>query len=92
MPDIGVLIPIVAIVFPMLVAIVSILVRHQQKMAELIHNQPRNQAADSEVSQMRRELAAVNDRLNQVLLAFESKSSSAPERIEERLGGPSSNI
>lgn len=91
MPDLVFLIPVVAIVFPMLVAIVSILVKHQQKMAELIHGQPRQPAADSDVAQLRRELAAVNDRLNQVLLAVESKSSSVPERIEDRLGGPSSH-
>ncbi|MCC6402600.1 MAG: hypothetical protein IT207_01170 [Fimbriimonadaceae bacterium] len=86
MPELVFLIPIAAIVFPILFAIVMVLVRHQQKMAEILHGQPRLQPASDEIAQLRTEVAKVNDRLNQVLLSLERGSAVRQEEIQERLG------
>jgi hypothetical protein len=50
---IGVMIPIFALMIP----IVVILTRHQQKMAELMHGQYQNQLPNAETDELRRQVS-----------------------------------
>lgn len=88
--DIAVLIPIIAIAVGGLIAITSMLINHQRKMAELLRNDARSQPGlADEIRAMRGEMADLRDRVNQQTLTIES--SRAPLRpptvpeVSERL-------
>lgn len=85
MGDLEILVPICAIGLPMVVAITSILVKHQQKMAELIHSRSEPQPQSEELAQIRRDIESLSDRLNQVVLALESNGAPQQSPLEQRL-------
>jgi len=65
---IGVLIPVVALMIP----IVAILTGHQRRMAELIHGGAQNQAAAGEIAALRGEIAELRQLVHQQALAMDS--------------------
>ncbi len=66
---IAVFVPIVGMMIP----IVYILVKHQQKMAEIIHS---NRLPSPEVESLRREMAEMKALLHQQVIAFDSQPGS----------------
>lgn len=85
-------IPITALIIP----IVAILVRHQQKMAEIIHSQPQQaMQPNSEMESMRRDMNSMRELLNQQAIQMDTliqqqRSLNAPPQqpvdIPTRLG------
>ena len=88
--DIAVLIPIIAIAVGGLIAITSMLINHQRKMAELLRTEAQAQPGlAEEIRAMRGEMADLRDRVNQQTLTIEStrpavRPPTAPE-VAERL-------
>jgi uncharacterized membrane protein (DUF106 family) len=68
--DIAVLIPIIALMIP----IVKMLVSHQQKMAEIIHGTA-NRQSDVEVAQLRQEVYELKQLVHQQMIALDTVKS-----------------
>lgn len=65
------LIPIMAISIP----IIAILVSHQQKMAQIIHNSQKNSLPNPEIDALRREIQELKEITNQQAIALDSLQS-----------------
>ena len=65
------MIPIVALTIP----IVAILVKHQQRMAEIIHGTARQQG-DAEIAQLRSEVYELKQLVHQQMISVDSLVSS----------------
>jgi hypothetical protein len=80
-----VLIPIIAIATGGLIAITSMLINHQRKMAELLRSDAQNQPGlADEIRAMRGEMADLRDRVNQQTLSIEnSRSPQRPPAVPE---------
>ena len=79
----GVMVPIIALMIP----IVAMLVRHQQRMAELIHGshaQQHQQQTQPEVEAMRRELSELKALVQQQTIMIDSLGRTRSE--ERRVG------
>lgn len=79
------LIPVVAIVCTFAVPIVAILVHHQRKMAELIHqNHAQSLQPNQEVQALRHEIAELRQLMNQQTIAMDDLRSRLPARTSEQ--------
>jgi hypothetical protein len=79
--------PILAFLILMMVPVVAILTKHQQKMAAILHSRP--PAADDErLARVEAEVAAMRDLLNRQALILEELNSKLPPAasdVEHRL-------
>ena len=82
---VALLIPIMALMIP----IVAILVKHQQRMTEIIHGSGGNEIR-AEVAQLRSEVYELKQMLHQQMIAVDSIVSPPPltrdQPIQQRLG------
>jgi hypothetical protein len=79
------LIPIIAISAPFGLAIIAMLIKHQQRMAELIH-QHHGPVLDPRIDALQRDMAELKDLIHQQALAIDGLSRGSTEpRIEERI-------
>jgi len=86
------LIPIIALMIPIIV----ILTKHQQKMAELLRGSAQQQQANPEISELRREIYDLKQIVSQQAIALDDFLSTqakmrttppeAPEELRNRLG------
>jgi hypothetical protein len=85
MGDPEVLIPIIAISAPFGVAIIAMLIKHQQRMVELMHRH-QGPVLDTRIDALQRDMAELKDLIHQQALAIDglSRGSEGP-RIEERI-------
>lgn len=90
-PDsLAMMIPITALMIP----IVAILVKHQQRMAEIIHGTARQQG-DAEVAQLRSEVYELKQLVHQQMISVDSlvsaqlqkKEPALQERLEKSTNG-----
>jgi ATP-dependent 26S proteasome regulatory subunit len=63
---------------PFLVAIVAILVKHQQRMAEIMAAQNRDAVSASDVAALREEIRAVREAMTEQSLALEALRDARP--------------
>ena len=82
------MIPIIALMIP----IVAVLTKHQQRMAEIIHNnQGQNQLVGEEVAAIQKEIRELKALIHQQAIAIDNVATPrmsappAPESIQERL-------
>ncbi|MGV3617078.1 MAG: hypothetical protein ACO1SV_17260 [Fimbriimonas sp.] len=78
------LIPVLGLMIP----IVAILTTHQQKMAQLIHNNQRNAQTDAEIAIMKEELRTLRETvMHQTLLmeSINSRTYGAGDSVADRL-------
>lgn len=71
------LVPITALLIP----IVAILVKHQQRMAEIIHGTARQQG-DAEIAQLRSEVYELKQLVHQQMISVDSLVSSQVKRLD----------
>ena len=78
----GVMIPIIAMMIP----IVVIFTNHQRKMAEIIHQG--NRVQPGELEAIRHELQALRTQMNQQTIALDDMRNRAPQQtdIQQRIG------
>lgn len=67
---IGVFIPIIALMIP----VVAILVKHQQRMAEIIHGSQLQQGSDPQIAILQEEIRQLRQQVNILALERENKS------------------
>ncbi len=76
----------VAIAFCM-IPIVSILVRHQQKMAAIMYGSQPTQGNQGEINALREEVSQLRQQVNRLTLALDQvPQSAAPPEVRQRLG------
>jgi hypothetical protein len=67
---IAVLIPVIALMIP----IVALLTRHQQRMAEIIHQNQRAQVPASDIQELKSEIQALKEIVHQQAIALDDRS------------------
>ena len=88
-----ILIPLLAIGFPLLIAMISILTSHQRKMAEFFALQGQNQSNnnDHEVQALRQEVRELKQLLHQQAITLDTLASGRPSMpmstVADRLNG-----
>lgn len=65
------MIPILAICFGLVIPLVAMLIKHQQRMAELIHG---SRAEEGELNAMRSEIALLREQVSSLTFRMESLS------------------
>lgn len=87
----GELVPIIAIMMTMSIPIVAILVNHQRKMAELIHqNHAKSLQPSAEMTAIRNEMAELRRLMHEQMIAVDDLRSAVKQSTNEvnaRLGG-----
>ena len=80
------LIPIIAIGGPFTVAIIAMMIKHQQRMAELYH---RNVASDPRIDALERRVAELTEAVHAQTIALDNYARPLlkEERVQERIGG-----
>ena len=79
------LIPIIAVGAPFLMVIVGNLTKHQQRMAELIHQNAH--AVDPRIERLQQDMADLKDLIHQQTIALDRLSTPLPGgEIRERIG------
>jgi hypothetical protein len=83
----GELIPIVAIMMVFGVPIIAMLLRHQQRMAELLHSRPQMNV-DPRIDALQQDMAALKDLVHQQTIALD-RISALPRgnEVQDRIGG-----
>jgi hypothetical protein len=83
--NVAIMIPILALLIP----VVAILTKHQQRMAELIHGGDQNRQSSQEILALRHEIAELRSLVHQQSIAVDnlvSRSVVLPsETVEQRL-------
>lgn len=83
--NVAIMIPILALLIP----VVAILTKHQQRMAELIHGGEQNRQSSQEMHALRHEIAELRSLVHQQSIAVDnlvSRSVVLPsETVEQRL-------
>jgi hypothetical protein len=82
-----ILIPIIAVGAPFGVAIIAMMTKHQQRMAELMHMRPQFNA-DPRIDALQRDMADLKDLVHQQTIALD-RLSALPRgtEVQERIGG-----
>lgn len=78
---IALMIPIMALAIP----IVAILVNHQQRMAQIIHESSKGRLGDADVAALRDEIRALREAVNEQALAIESVRDLRVPDVQDRL-------
>lgn len=86
MPPFAALIPIVAILAVFGMPMIGMLLRHQQKMAELMHA---NAGLDPRLNALSADLAALKDLVHQQTIAIDRLAALPPrsDTVEQRISG-----
>ena len=79
--------------FALLIPIIAILVRHQQRMTELIHGSAAQQGTRDDVASLKEQLNQVNQRLDALTLSVDTlvtdtrslRASTQPPQVAQRL-------
>lgn len=81
------MIPIIAIMMVFGVPIIAMLLRHQQKMAELLHSRPQL-TVDPRIDSLQQDMAALKDLVHQQTIALD-RLSALPRgnEVQDRIGG-----
>jgi ribosomal 50S subunit-associated protein YjgA (DUF615 family) len=79
-PEILILIPVMALAIP----IINMLIKHQQRMAEIIHGTA-HEHSNSEISQLRREVYELKQMVHQQMIALDSQNSVSRIPVEQPL-------
>ena len=82
---IAVMIPIIGLLIP----IVAILTKHQQRMAEIVHNGASKMPQSSELSALRQEVSELRQLIHQQTIALDnatSRSAMPTPDVSSRLG------
>lgn len=83
--DFELLIPLVAVAAPFAVAIIAMMTKHQQKMAELYHRHA--QTVDPRIDQLQSEVRELKELIHQQTIALDRIASPMPSgEIRERIG------
>lgn len=75
-----ILIPLMALAIP----IINMLIKHQQRMAEIIHGTA-NEHSNVEITQLRREVYELKQMVHQQMIALDSQHSYAKVPVEQPL-------
>ena len=87
MHGLEILIPIIAVGAPFGVAIIAMMTKHQQRMAELMHSRPQINV-DPRIDALQQDMAALKDLVHQQTIALD-RLSVLPRgtEVQERIGG-----
>ena len=82
-----ILVPIIAIMMVFGVPLIAMLLRHQQRMAELMHSPPQL-SVDPRIDSLQRDMADLKDLVHQQTIALD-RLSALPRgtEVQERIGG-----